>query len=481
MTSTAVKGVGNVLNQLTTGAAGQAGAKGKTGAVSFQSVWNSQTGKSDNAQTAQTQTPQKTVHKQTARDEEAADSQGIQETTPTDAKSPVDGDLETADQTGEMPDEETLEKAMEVLGAMAVQFLDLISDTLGISVEDLRNLLGQMDMEPVSLLNPENLSAFLLKAGGAEDTFALVTDEKLYGDFKTLMGELDTMLAQDAGIGDMTVAEAVSMTEFSVPQDEAPKMQEAVVTTTAEEEIPQPVVEVTVEDAVSETRQSREESRDVQEQPDLRQEEPEQTRTEPETQKQDGHREHAEHEGHHQTDHSFLPGRSFEEPVLQPMETPEAAGGFRMETQDIMRQIMDYMKIQVRSDLSNLQMQLHPESLGTLQIQVASKGGVVTANFIAQNEAVKAALESQMVQLKENFAEQGIKVEAIEVTVQTHEFEQNLEQGRGRSQENTSKGQKGRRLKLDDISAEELEALPNEERLTAQMMAANGSTVDYTA
>ena len=70
-----------------------------------------------------------------------------------------------------------------------------------------------------------------------------------------------------------------------------------------------------------------------------------------------------------------------------------------------MRQIMDYMKVSVKADSSELEMQLHPQSLGTLHIQMASRNGVVTANFIAQNETVKAALESQMVQLKENFAE----------------------------------------------------------------------------
>ena len=73
-----------------------------------------------------------------------------------------------------------------------------------------------------------------------------------------------------------------------------------------------------------------------------------------------------------------------------------------------MRQIMDYMKVSVKADSSELEMQLHPQSLGTLHIQMASRNGVVTANFIAQNETVKAALESQMVQLKENFAEQGV-------------------------------------------------------------------------
>ncbi len=143
-----------------------------------------------------------------------------------------------------------------------------------------------------------------------------------------------------------------------------------------------------------------------------------------------------------------------------------------------MRQIMDYMKITLKADTSSLEMQLHPASLGTLQIQIASKGGVVTANFITQNEAVKAALESQMVRLQESFEEQGVKVEAIEVTVQTHEFERNLDQGRGRNQGESSRRNRTRRIQLNDTLP--LEDLAEEDTLTAQMMAAEGTTMDIT-
>ena len=143
-----------------------------------------------------------------------------------------------------------------------------------------------------------------------------------------------------------------------------------------------------------------------------------------------------------------------------------------------MEQILDYMKVQLGSDVTSLEMQLHPASLGTLQIQIASKAGVVTANFITQNEAVKAALESQMVQLKEQF--EGVKVEAIEVTVQTHEFERNLdEQGRGRGGQEPGKKNRTRRVNLNASLMQE--GLEEEEALAADMLAAGGSTVDYTA
>ena len=165
------------------------------------------------------------------------------------------------------------------------------------------------------------------------------------------------------------------------------------------------------------------------------------------------------------------------------MRTESASQTMDADTQNIMRQILDYMKVQIRPETTSLEMQLHPASLGTLQIQLASKGGAVTAQFIAENEAVKAALENQMIQLRENFEEQGIRVEAIEVSVQTGRFEQSYEeQERNGEERQTSRARTGRRLRLDARTALEQTAdLTDDERLAADLMAANGGTVDYMA
>ena len=72
-----------------------------------------------------------------------------------------------------------------------------------------------------------------------------------------------------------------------------------------------------------------------------------------------------------------------------------------------MDQILDYMKLQLRPGMDQLEMQLHPASLGTVHIQIVSRGGEVTAQFHVQNESVKAALESQISELKENLRDQG--------------------------------------------------------------------------
>lgn len=161
----------------------------------------------------------------------------------------------------------------------------------------------------------------------------------------------------------------------------------------------------------------------------------------------------------------------------------ETIAGQRISPNDIMNQIMDSMRVSIRSDITQMQIQLHPASLGTININISSKDGVISAQFLAQNEAVKQVIESQIVQLKNNFEEQGLKVEAIEVTVESHKFERNLS-GQNEQQQNNTPGKKKnshRRINLDAISAEETEALDESEQIAVELMNMNGSSVDFTA
>ena len=149
------------------------------------------------------------------------------------------------------------------------------------------------------------------------------------------------------------------------------------------------------------------------------------------------------------------------------------------DTQNIMNQIMDYMRVQVKADMTQMELQLNPASLGTVNINITSKAGVITAQFLTQNETVKAAIESQIVQLKNSFEEQGLKVEAVEVTVASHSFERNLN-GDGNGQQQTQDGKKkgNRKVNLNGPAMEEEPATEEEE---PAIMGMEGSTVSFTA
>ena len=153
---------------------------------------------------------------------------------------------------------------------------------------------------------------------------------------------------------------------------------------------------------------------------------------------------------------------------------------FDTDTENILRQITDYMRGQVTDGVSEMEMQLHPASLGTLHIHLISKEGVLTAQFTAQNETVKAALESQMVTLQDTFREQGITVESIEVMVSSHKFEQSYEEaenstGNGNGQPGRHKARRITSITMDN------EELTEEEILAKEVLMASGSTVEYMA
>ena len=105
----------------------------------------------------------------------------------------------------------------------------------------------------------------------------------------------------------------------------------------------------------------------------------------------------------------------------------------------------------------------------------------MTAQFTAQNEAVKNVIETQLVTLQQNLNEQGLKVEAVEVNVAVGQFDRNLNQGQGSNEHPSEEAKKKqpRRINLSDSDAFAEEELEEADKVTADMMARNGNTVDY--
>ncbi len=440
--SASVKDVSTVTKHLMPNIGGSARTTSKT---SFQEIWSNQTGK--NSAFGDSNKDYKNVSggKDKVGPGESLKAKG----------NDFRGNTPVEEATEKELDVKELEAVMETLGTAAMELMQEIADTFGMSMEELQQLMTEMNMDTMDVLDPEMLSVLLLKAGGAENSFELLTNEELYADFQTLMNTQKEMLTE---LGD----------ELALAKQFAGDLTADVMD-----------VEMTVDEDAVQTEEVNEVN-EVNTVQDGAEEHNVVVKAENAAEEQGGQEKHSDH-ADGQTGNLVLDTMKADAFKPEVQQTAESQLPWDVDTQNIMRQIMDYMKLHVKADVSNLEMQLHPAHLGTLQVQVASKGGVLTANFITENETVKAALESQMVQLKESLAEQGVKVEAIEVTVQTHEFERNLEQGRGRHQGEPERKNKVRRINLNStMGMEELEELPEEEQLAAEMMAANGSTVDYT-
>lgn len=151
-------------------------------------------------------------------------------------------------------------------------------------------------------------------------------------------------------------------------------------------------------------------------------------------------------------------------------------------TTDIIRQIVDQISIVKTTGESVIEMQLNPENLGKLYINVTERNSEITARIAVSNETVKNALESQMAALRENLQDANIRVNDVEITIATHEFERNLEQNAG----NENGRQDGQQFTHQSSSnggnrTGHNEAASDEAGLAAQIMRDNGNSVDFMA
>ncbi|MCL2840813.1 MAG: flagellar hook-length control protein FliK [Defluviitaleaceae bacterium] len=88
-------------------------------------------------------------------------------------------------------------------------------------------------------------------------------------------------------------------------------------------------------------------------------------------------------------------------------------------TADVIEQIMSQVKITQSSggQFTEMRMTLRPDDLGDIVLRVLTQNGIVTAQFEAESQRVKEALESNFNQLRDALEEQGIAFSELSVSV----------------------------------------------------------------
>lgn len=373
--------------------------------------------------------------------------------------------------------DETAETVKDELEEKAEELVQEIAKELGVSVEEVEKVLDELGISLMGLFDKENLTQVVVVLSGAEDVTQIVMDEELFAQVNKLLGTMEEMLTEVSQSTDVTVEELmeyVSREEFKETVqviDESDKnvskenavmdemeVTDAKETVTENSENVDNETEKTVKVEVSETERSTSE-----------------------------HTENGQSFEQTESNNQFLTNVTNNTLQNVALNTENGMSPYlTFEAREIMQQILDYIKVQVKPDMTSLQMQLHPEDLGTLQIEVSNKNGVLTAQFTTQDDSVKAVIESQLIQLKENLNEQGLKVQAVEVTVASQQFDRNLDKNgnEGTAQEESQKASKKqiRRINLNELDMEnELEEADDAIRIAADMMARNGNTIDFMA
>lgn len=144
---------------------------------------------------------------------------------------------------------------------------------------------------------------------------------------------------------------------------------------------------------------------------------------------------------------------------------------------DIVRQIIDNIRVSITKESTSLTLQLNPENLGKVQISVANRNGVMQAQIVAETEAAKRAIEGNLAVLRESFDSHELKVEAIEVMIASYEFFNQEQEGRFDNNRQNNQSRRGAALNLNDDAEENLST---EEELEASIMRAQGNSVSYS-
>ena len=401
----------------------------------------------------------------------------IQENTTEEVdKAEKGADVDETAETNEATEDNTAVE--EELNEKAEELVEEIAKELGVTVEDVEKVLEELGISMVELFNRENLTQVVVVLSGAEDVAQIVMDEELFAQVNQLLGKMEELLTEASYETNVTVEELMEYVKTEEFKGEIEttnsdvKVMEAEVVTEVEET---DVIQTTDVNADTTEVNNETENNVKVNVSDMS-----------EGANRDTHSDlsHSEAESNQQ----FL--TNVTNNVVLQNEALNAENGMTpfltYEAREIMQQILDYIKVSVKPDMTSLQMQLNPEELGTLQIEVSNKNGMLTAQFTTQDEGVKAIIESQLIQLKENLNEQGLKVQAVEVTVASQQFDRNLDKNGNQesTQEDNSHAPKKqiRRINLNELDMEEdLENADDAIKIAADMMARNGNTIDFMA
>ena len=410
-------------------------------------------------------------------------------------------------------DDADMQKVDQAVEEFAKEVQKEVKELLGVDDAQLEAAMKELGLTYQDLTDPVNLANLVMNLTGEEDQLGLLMN----ADFQELMQNVEVLsknLLQELGMTPQEAAEVFAQLEQNAAQitEEVPQQMQEVTDTQADVLKVQQTDDVQITEQKSQVTgltetnaaatESVESDGNVQnvEEPVSQEVRVENDQT---ASQQEGQQEEAPENSmtteddasllqqNDTTEKSIFTEHTFQQTVqtirtdnITAAPTTAVPQNVVFNTLDVIRQVSEFTRVMYQGDTTSMEMQLNPENLGKIYVQVTAKEGVVTAHLAVQNEIVKEALENQTIQLRENMNQQGIKVEAVEVTIASHEFERNLEQNQQGSAQDEQREQasKSPRRNISMNQLDELSGLMSEEEmLVAKIMRDNGNSVDFTA
>lgn len=355
---------------------------------------------------------------------------------------------------------------------------DTVKETLGISDEELEKNLAELGITIADLVEPQNVAMLIAKVENV-DVANVITDENLTDMLKSIVSDVTEIVS--AAVEELGISPEAFMNDVKAFSEEL----KAAISDTKEQQDnlnvaidnkteDKPVQVFTVKDEATgkEVKVTVESETEVKE-----------TVTKVDTvnisdkgsdNKNNSNNEHSDNQG---IGNTVL--QNLQEAISQTVEVTESFSDvYGVDQTEIINQVLDAIKVNVTADTSSMELQLNPENLGRVNLNVAAKDGVITATITAQNESVKTIIENQIIQLKESLNNQGLKVNEVSVTVSAHGFEMNGENNKENEQNGQTSANR-RRFRTDDELFSDDEAVEN--IIEKQIMEANGNNVSYRA
>lgn len=392
-----------------------------------------------------------------------------------------------------------LKSVENVANEITNEITNEVRDILGVDDETLANAMTALGFSALDLLDTSNLAKLVLTINGSSEFTDLLTDENMMNQLNSLIDvveninweeltgmskeDFDTALAnsmQQSDIEDENLMTTVSDGEtFSVIQEDASDGQVNVKTDVSDN-----ITDVSdnITDAKQDVAVAVEKNQNEAEQGSAQTDSDAGKNMSEEIAESTVSDDDAVSSRQTNVQNNFI--QNMEQAAASVEQTQSARPDtVRMQQMvDIVNQVVEKIKVSLGTESTSIEMQLNPEHLGKVLLNVSSKNGMMTAVFSVQSEEAKAALESQMFTLRENLELRELKVDAVEVNVSDFDFsrsDQAMDGGQSKADDGN-----GKQMKFDfgDDSSDE-SAISNEEKeaVRKQVMRDNGSQIDFTA
>jgi flagellar hook-length control protein FliK len=395
---------------------------------------------------------------------------------------------ETKNTNTDVKDSAMNDEASEKLEELGKSIKDKIAKLLGVTDDDINSTMAMLGMTMADLFSPVGITKLITEMSGSQDTIALLTDENLSNGLKEILDFMNQGLSDIAEQFDLSQGQMESFVKDFAPTLEDTKNSLGQVPL-KEAELPENVNDsvalkenapVNEEPVTSNAESSDDESTGA----DLLLKK---MTVETEGKLQNGENTSSQEQNMNQGESPKTQPtlsdvsstlyqniqNAFEATFSQTVQSVDAA--------NVVRQIIDSVKLVNTQQLQSMEIQLTPENLGKVNVNVSAKNGVITAQITTQNEEVKRAIETQMSTLKETFANQGIKIDAVEVTVQSHSFEAGQNLGDNASGNEKQSKNVRKHLNMDSLNDLDDDDLSEDEIRVRKLLANDNSSVEYSA